>query len=216
ALSLAHPVRLRYRHFPRPIIMNSNSPGLITGPSSPSLDAPGDHQGKGHSSIRRLSLGSLICVMYLTVSGGAYGIEDAVRIAGPRLALLLCLLCCIVFTLLVPLGFVTLVIFDVFFYMGALMLEMGALVRLRWPHPNREGLFVIGGGRLALAAVVIAPLFIWSATFGLALSESSGHTDFLIAIILTIAVWPIYLLCRRFYGGPQLAAAPMPESQAPT
>ncbi|MBV8054249.1 MAG: APC family permease, partial [Deltaproteobacteria bacterium] len=40
----------------------------------------------------RLTLLPLICTMYLVVSGGPYGIEDAVGIAGPRLALLLCLL----------------------------------------------------------------------------------------------------------------------------
>src|SRR5215471_17100875 len=40
----------------------------------------------------RLTLLPLVCVMYLVVSGGPYGIEDAVGIAGPRLALLLCLL----------------------------------------------------------------------------------------------------------------------------
>src|SRR5260370_18551072 len=41
---------------------------------------------------RRLRLLPLVCVMYLVVSGGPYGLEDAVRIAGPRLVLLLCLL----------------------------------------------------------------------------------------------------------------------------
>src|SRR5215467_8190877 len=40
----------------------------------------------------RLTLLPLICVMYLVVSGGPYGIEDAVGSAGPRLTLLLCLL----------------------------------------------------------------------------------------------------------------------------
>ena len=34
----------------------------------------------------------LVCVMYLVVSGGAYGLEDAVRLAGPRLTIALCLL----------------------------------------------------------------------------------------------------------------------------
>src|SRR6516165_4914663 len=43
-------------------------------------------------SQRRLTLIPLICLTYLVVSGGPYGIEDAVGIAGPRLALLLCLL----------------------------------------------------------------------------------------------------------------------------
>ena len=43
------------------------------------------------SSNPRLTLLPLICVMYLVVSGGPYGLEDAVGIAGPRLALLLCL-----------------------------------------------------------------------------------------------------------------------------
>src|SRR5229473_6172406 len=40
----------------------------------------------------KLGLLSLTCVIYLVVSGGAYGTEDAVRIAGPRLTLLLCVL----------------------------------------------------------------------------------------------------------------------------
>ena len=34
----------------------------------------------------------LVCVMYLVVSGGAYGLEDAVRLAGPRLTIALCFL----------------------------------------------------------------------------------------------------------------------------
>jgi amino acid transporter len=38
--------------------------------------------------------------MYLVVSGGAYGLEDAVRIAGPRLILLLCII--VPFTLSLP------------------------------------------------------------------------------------------------------------------
>ena len=42
-------------------------------------------------SPRKLGLIPLVCVMYLVVSGGAYGLEDAVRMAGPRLTLLLCL-----------------------------------------------------------------------------------------------------------------------------
>src|ERR1700760_4467054 len=47
-----------------------------------------------------LGLLQLICLLYLVVSGGAYGIEDAVRIAGPRLTLLLCLV--IPITLSIP------------------------------------------------------------------------------------------------------------------
>jgi amino acid transporter len=117
------------------------------------------------------------------------------------------LLCCLIFTLLVPLGFVTLVVFDVFFYMGALMLEMAALVKLRRLQPSRTGLFVIGGGRLGLAAVVIAPILVWLATFGLALSQAPGHKDFVIAIILALAVWPVYSFCRRRYGGPAQAGS---------
>ena len=48
----------------------------------------------------KLGLLSLTCVIYLVVSGGAYGTEDAVHIAGPRLTLLLCLL--VPLTLSVP------------------------------------------------------------------------------------------------------------------
>ena len=40
---------------------------------------------------RKLGLVALVSVMYLVVSGGAYGLEDAVRMAGPRLTLLLCI-----------------------------------------------------------------------------------------------------------------------------
>jgi amino acid transporter len=111
------------------------------------------------------------------------------------------LLCCIVFTLLVPLGFVTLVVLDVFFYMGALMLEMGALLKLRRLHPARDGLFVIGGGRLGIVAVAAAPILLWSATFGLAVTESPGHADFVTAVVLAAAAWPVYAFCRRRYGG---------------
>ena len=60
------------------------------------------------------------------------------------------LACCVVFSLLAPLGFMTLVVLDVFFYMLALMLEMGALIRLRRLRPQRDGLFVLGGGRAGL------------------------------------------------------------------
>ncbi|MGH8012856.1 MAG: APC family permease [Candidatus Binataceae bacterium] len=116
------------------------------------------------------------------------------------------LLCCAVFTLLLPLGFVALVILDVFFYMGALALEMGALIRLRRLRPRREGLFVIGGGRIALYAIVAAPLLTWFATFGLALSQSAGRRDFILAIILALLGWPAYRWCRYRYGGPPLAA----------
>lgn len=112
------------------------------------------------------------------------------------------LLCSIVFTLLVPLGFVALVVLDVFFYMAALVLEMGALVRLRHTRPHRDGLFTIGGGRLGLYAVAVLPLVTWAATFGLAVSQGGAHFDFLIAIVLAITVWPAYLIARHRYGGP--------------
>src|SRR6266436_2470780 len=45
-----------------------------------------------NTSSRKLGLLPLVCVMYLVVSGGAYGLEDAVRQAGPRLTILLCLI----------------------------------------------------------------------------------------------------------------------------
>src|SRR5260370_38739200 len=58
--------------------------------------APANHASSSHAvrppSSRKLGLLSLICVMYLVVSGGAYGLEDAVRQAGPRLTLLLFLI----------------------------------------------------------------------------------------------------------------------------
>src|ERR1700731_3186855 len=77
----------------------------------PSLDCAGDGQVETAALARattappplnpraalvmqggKLGLLSLSCVIYLVVSGGAYGTEDAVRIAGPRLTLLLCVL----------------------------------------------------------------------------------------------------------------------------
>jgi amino acid transporter len=120
--------------------------------------------------------------------------------------------CCAVFTILVPLGFVSLVVLDVFFYMGALMLEMWALVRLRKSHPDRAGLFVIGGGRVALIAVVVAPIITWMATFGLAISNhgsaaanNDGAAALIISIVLALGAWPAYAFLRHRYGGPQIA-----------
>jgi amino acid transporter len=112
------------------------------------------------------------------------------------------LVCCIVFTLLIPLGFTELIGLDVFFYMTALALEMGALVRLRRLRPARDGLFTIGGGKWTLYLTALAPLLTWMATIGLALAKASGHVDFLIAIGLALTVWPAYRLCRRRWGGP--------------
>jgi amino acid transporter len=113
--------------------------------------------------------------------------------------------CCAVFSLLVPLGFVALVVLDVFFYMGALMLEMWALVRLRKLRPERAGLFVIGGGRRALIAVVAAPIVTWMATFGLAVSNNGGTSGLIVSIVLAAGAWPAYSILRRRYGGPDPA-----------
>jgi amino acid transporter len=112
------------------------------------------------------------------------------------------LLCCVVFTLLVPIGFVALVVLDVFFYMAALVLEMLALIRLRQLIPNRPDTFTIGGGRLGLALVALLPILTWTATFGLAISTGNAKADFILAVALALCVWPAYALCRRLYGGP--------------
>src|ERR1700758_144627 len=58
----------------------------------PSTEAPRASNASLLPDARKLGLLSLACVMYLVVSGGAYGLEDAVRLAGPRLTLLLCLI----------------------------------------------------------------------------------------------------------------------------
>jgi amino acid transporter len=115
-------------------------------------------------------------------------------------------LCCAVFTLLVPLGFLALVVLDVFFYMAALALEMAALVKLRRLRANRDGLFVIRGGKLGLFLVVALPLVTWAATFGLAISQGGAHIDFLIAIALGATALPAYVFARRRWGGPKDAA----------
>lgn len=112
--------------------------------------------------------------------------------------------CCVVFTLLVPLGFLFLVVMDVFFYMAALVLEMGALVRLRTLAPARGG-FTIGGGRPALYAVAAAPILTWLLTFGLAVGRGDARAGLLVCGALALAVWPAYLVCRRRYGGPAQA-----------
>jgi len=107
---------------------------------------------------------------------------------------------CGVFTLLIPLGFTTLVMLDVFFYMLALTFEMAALIRLRQLYPRREGLFVIGGGRAALYLVALAPILTWIATFGLAVSRSAH--DLIIAVALGACAGPVYAALRQRYGGP--------------
>jgi len=119
--------------------------------------------------------------------------------ATPRRSIVLC---CVVFTLLVPLGFLALVVLDVFFYMAALALEMAALVKLRRAAPDRAGLFTVRGGKLGLALTVALPLLTWLATFGLAISAGDGKRDFLIALLLGTSVWPAYAFTRRRWGGP--------------
>jgi amino acid transporter len=110
------------------------------------------------------------------------------------------LVCCAIFTLLIPLGFLTLVVFDVFFYMLALALEMMALIRLRRRYPQRAGLFVIGGGQVTVYLVALAPLCTWFASFGLVVSGDAK--DLMIAVGLVAFVWPIYALLQSRYGGP--------------
>jgi amino acid transporter len=110
--------------------------------------------------------------------------------------------CCAVFSLLVPFGFVALVTLDVFFYMGALALEMMALLKLRRLRPERDGLFMVAGGRLGLLAVVITPILLWLATFGVGFSSGEGHVEFLLGVVLATAGGPVYLMLRRRYGGP--------------
>jgi hypothetical protein len=87
------------------------------------------------------------------------------------------------------------------------MLEMWALVRLRKSHPARAGLFVIGGGRVALIAVVVAPIVTWMATFGLAVANNGGAFALLVSIGFALCSWPAYALLRRRYGGPQLSSS---------
>ncbi|MGZ6251748.1 MAG: APC family permease [Candidatus Binataceae bacterium] len=112
------------------------------------------------------------------------------------------LACCVIFTLLVPMGFVTLVILDVFFYMGALVLELSALVVMRRRRPVRDGLFMIGGGRAGLYLVAGLPMLTWCATFGLALAQGGIQEDFTVAIVLAATSYPAYVICRRRWGGP--------------
>jgi amino acid transporter len=115
-------------------------------------------------------------------------------------------LCCVVFTLLIPLGFLELVILDVFFYMAALALEMGALIRLRGKYPDRSGMFVVGGGGVGLIMVAALPLITWCVTFGLALSSGGAHRGFIVAVLLAATVWPAYVAATRLYGGPSTIA----------
>jgi amino acid transporter len=112
------------------------------------------------------------------------------------------LACCVLFTMLVPMGFVTLVILDVFFYMGALVLELSALVVMRRKRPVRDGLFMIGGGRAGLYLVAGLPMLTWCATFGLALTEGGIKEDFIVAVVLATTTYPAYALCRKLWDGP--------------
>ena len=116
-------------------------------------------------------------------------------------------LCCVVFTILVPLGFTTLVVMDVFFYMAGLVLEVGALLRLRKLRPQRRGLFVIGGGTPVLYAIALLPVLTWIATFGMALGRGAGGGDLLIAALLSLSIAPAYAFCRRRWGGPAPVSA---------
>ena len=122
------------------------------------------------------------------------------------------LACCVVFTFLVPLGFMTLVVLDVFFYMLALVLEMVALIRLRNLDPDREGLFVIGGGHLGLYAVVAAPLITWLATFGFAAARGGAQRGLIVASALSFCAWPVYWFLSRRFGGPHAIGEAAPRT----
>jgi amino acid transporter len=114
---------------------------------------------------------------------------------------------CAVCTMLLPLGFSMLVTLDVTFYMAALALEMAALVRLRRLYPGRRGLFRIGGGRAGLYLTVAAPLAVWVATFGVVANGPGGKLQLIVAAALTAAVWPVYHICQRSFGGPSRTAS---------
>jgi hypothetical protein len=77
------------------------------------------------------------------------------------------------------------------------------LLKLRRLRPNRDGHFMIGGGKLGLCLVAVLPLITWAATFGLALSQGGAHVDFLVAIALGVTVLPAYAFARRRWGGPK-------------
>jgi amino acid transporter len=123
----------------------------------------------------------------------------------PRTAIILS---CAIFSCMAPLGFVNLVLLDVLFYMTALALEMGALIRLRKLRPARGDLFQIRGGQPVLYLTAAAPLLIWLLTLGLVLSVSPNQKELLLALVLAGAGVPIYWLCRRTYGG---SPSPRPE-----
>jgi len=113
------------------------------------------------------------------------------------------LVCCAVYSMLLPLGFVALVVMDVFFYMSALALELGALLRFRRTHPGGDGRLVIGRSRPALYAMVLAPMLTWIATFGLALGAENATQGFIAAVAIALAGWPVFAFLKRRYGGPQ-------------
>jgi amino acid transporter len=58
-------------------------------PPSSSYNPQLDHQQMGLPRERRLGLFALVCVIYFTVSGGAFGLEPLVGAVGPGLAVLL-------------------------------------------------------------------------------------------------------------------------------
>ncbi len=66
--------------------VNSSAPRELGAASAPARPS---HPGLGR---RQIGLLPLIAVMYLTISGGAYGVEDAIAAGGARITLLLCLL----------------------------------------------------------------------------------------------------------------------------
>ena len=141
--------------------------------------------------------------MPFVLAGEGYLPEGLARIESNRKTPTRSIIVCSVgFSLLIPLGFVTLVVLDVFFYMFALALEMRALVRLRQIYPDRAERFVIGGGKPALCATVAAPIATWLATFGFAVPQGAGMIDLIVGAALAASVWPAYVLLRGRYGGP--------------
>jgi amino acid transporter len=114
----------------------------------------------------------------------------------PRNAVLFAAVC---YSLFMLLPFSGLVVADVLLYSLALMLELGALVRLRRVEPELRGAFRIPLGTAGVAVLASLPLAVLLLVTGLSFADGEYGVPALLGAGLAIAAGPVcYALARRF------------------
>jgi membrane protein DedA with SNARE-associated domain len=113
------------------------------------------------------------------------------------------------------LPFSGLVVADVLLYSLALMLEFGALLRLRQVEPTLRGTFRIPLGTGGVALLAALPLAVLLLVTGLSIADGEYGVPALAGAGLAIAAGPLCYYAARRYAG-QLPLGPAPPTKGET